>query len=142
MAQVFAGFVCGYVLALVSAPVVAVRLLTARAEGGLLARLLPPNASLVPVALVVHGGLFVVWTGVGIVLGLLLMAMDGAGSAAGSANAAFTLFVAGLTLAVVAPVALLSARWRSPAIVGGGLALALFGWLMPHLAEWAGSGSV
>lgn len=141
MAEVFAGVVCGYALALLTTPLLAITLLRLRASGGLLARLLPTGASALPVSVLLHGALFLFWTALGIVLGLVLLAMRGADGALGSANAPFSLFVAGLTLAVSAPVIIALPRLRRPALIGALLVLAVFGWLMPHMAGWTTFGS-
>ena len=90
---------------------------------------------------VLHGGLVVVCTGTGLLLGLLLYAMRDAGEALGSPNVAFTLFVAGLTLMLFAPVIALAARVRRQALVAAVLVLLLFGWLMPYMAQWSKFGS-
>jgi hypothetical protein len=137
MAQVFAGFVAGYAVALLSTPLLALTLLQARAGNGLLSRLLPPGTSAVSLAVILHGLLFFFWTAVGLLLGLLLLGMDGADAALGSRNLAFTLFVAGLTLAILAPPFILAPRLRRFLLLTGLFTLAVFGWLMPYMARWS-----
>lgn len=137
MAEVFAGFVAGYVLALLSTPLLAFVLLRLRAEGGLFGRLLPAGVSAISVGVLVHGALFVFWTGLGIVLGLVLLAMRDAGGAVGSRNGAFSLFVAALALALVAPLVVLLPAFRRLVLAGALLVVLVFGWLMPYLAEWS-----
>jgi hypothetical protein len=56
--------------------------------------------------------------------------------AIGSANAPFTLFVAGLALAIGAPFVVVLPRLRPAALTGVVLFLLVFGWLMPHMAGW------
>jgi len=133
--EVFAGFLCGYVLALISTPLLAVGLLRLRGESALLGRLLPPGVSAVGLSVLLHTALFFTCTAIGIVLGLLLLAMKGGPGALGSANTPFTLFVAGLTLAVIAPVAIVVRPLRASALGGGLVVLIVFGWLMPYLAQ-------
>ncbi len=135
MPEVFAGFLCGYVLALISTPLLAVGLLRLRGESALLGRLLPPGVSAVGLSVLLHTALFFTCTAIGIVLGLLLLAMKGGPGALGSANTPFTLFVAGLTLAVIAPVAIVVRPLRASALGGGLVVLIVFGWLMPYLAQ-------
>jgi hypothetical protein len=135
--EVFAGFVCGYVLALASTPLLALLFVRLSASNELMQRLFPAGASTLSLGVILHGALFFFWTAVGIVLGLVLLAMEDAGAVAGSPNGAFTLFVAGLTLAVVAPIAVISARIRPAALLGALLVVAVFGWLMPHMAGWS-----
>jgi hypothetical protein len=141
MGQVFAGFVCGYILALAGAPLLAIWLTRARLTSPLLQRLAPPGTNVVAFVAVLHGGLVVVCTGTGLLLGLLLYVMRDDGEALGSPNIAFTLFVAGLTLMLFAPVVALAARVRRQALVAAVLILLLFGWLMPYMAQWSTFGS-
>ena len=77
MAEVFAGFVSGYTLAIVSTPVLAVQLLRLRAGSELFARLLPAGTNAVMLAVLLHGALFLFWTAAGIALGLVLFASAG-----------------------------------------------------------------
>jgi hypothetical protein len=134
---VFAGFVAGYILALISTPLVSLLLLRLRAGSDLLERLLPAGTSAVGVSVLLHGALALLWTGFGIVLGLLLLAMRGAGEGAGSLNAPFSLFVAGLVLAIVAPVFVILRPLRRYVAGYALVVLLIFGWLMPYLAEWS-----
>jgi hypothetical protein len=141
MGQVFAGFVCGYILALIGAPFLALWLARARLTSPLIQRLAPPGTNLVALAAVLHGGLILVCTGAGLLLGLLLYAMRDAGQALGSPNIAFTSFVFGLTVVLFGPVVALVTRLRRQALVAAILVLLLFGWLMPYMAEWSKFGS-
>ena len=136
MGELFAGFVCGYILALISTPLLAVLLLRLRASSPVLARLLPEGTSAVSVSILLHLMLFFAWTGLGIILGLVLLAMRDEPGALGSSNAAFTLFVAGLTLMLLTPFVFLIPRLRHAAIACAVLMLVVFGWLMPHMAGW------
>ncbi len=137
MAEVFAGFVAGYVLALITTPMVAIGMVRMRANSALLARLLPEGVSATPLAVIVHGGLFFFWTALGLILGLMLLSMKDSGAALGSLNGAFTLFVAGLTLALVAPFAIVLRPAESAMITGGIVVILVFGWLMPYMAHWS-----
>lgn len=141
MGEVFAGFVCGYILALAGAPALAIALPKLRASSPLVARMMPAGTPVAPLVVVLHGALIVVFTGLGLILGMVLFAMDGGAEALGSRNIAFTLLVFGLIVAIVAPVAIVFARIRVPALLAGLLVFALFGWLMPHMAEWSKFGS-
>src|SRR6266542_1094635 len=134
MAEVFAGFVAGYALALLSTPLVAIAIVRMRARSPVLARLFPQGMSATPLAVILHGALFLFWTALGIVLGLLLLAMRDSGAALGSLNGAFTLFVVGLTLAVIAPIAIMLRPVRLAALLTGLTVVLVFGWLMPYLA--------
>ena len=137
MAEVFAGFVAGYSLALVSTPLLSLLLLRLRTGSEVLARLLPAGVNPVGVSVLLHGALAMFFTGVGLVLGLLLLAMRDEAGAAGSRNAPFTLLVASLVLAFSAPFVAFAGPLR-PYILGFALlTLAVFGWLMPYLADWS-----
>ena len=136
MGEVFAGFLVGYVLTVISTPLLAIALLRLRASSVMVGRLLP-GANILSLSVILHGTLFFFWTGIGIILGLLLLAMDGGGRALGSANAGFTLFVAGLTLAIMAPFIVILRPLRRVLIGLSLVMLVAFGWLMPWLAEWS-----
>ncbi len=108
-----------------------------RGSSELLARLLPPGVGVVPIAFLLHFGLLLFLTAIGIVLGLLLLAMDGQSGALGSANAPFTLLVFALILSVSAPFAIILVRLRSLIVAAALVGLVVFGWLMPHMANWS-----
>jgi hypothetical protein len=135
--EVFAGFVCGYALAIASTPLLATVLLRLRAGNEVMERLLPAETSVVGLGIILHGGLFLFWTAAGILLGLVLLAMGETETALGSAHPPFSLFVVGLALAGGAPLIALLPRTRAFAIVAAVLVVLLFGWLMPHMAGWS-----
>ena len=137
MAEVFAGFVAGYALALITTPLFSIALIRLRAGSPALARLVPAEVPFVGISVLLHGALMFFWTGVGLVLGMLLLAMKDSGEGAGSLNAPFTLLVASLVLAVSAPLFVLAAALRQVVVVCALLALVAYGWLMPYLAEWS-----
>jgi hypothetical protein len=138
VAEVFAGFVAGYVVALLSTPLLAYMLFRLRMDpAGIVSRFLPEGANAVAFGMIVHGILFVFWTGIGIVLGMVLLGMEDEGKALGSLNGPFSLFVAGFTLAVFAPVAILVRGVRN-LMLGYALTVVLvFGWLLPYMAKWS-----
>jgi hypothetical protein len=137
MAEVFAGFLAGYAMAVVSTPLLSVLLLRLLAESPAIERVLPVGVSAVGVSVLLHGALTMVWTALGLVLGMTLLAMDGAGGALGSLNGPFTLFVAGLFLALGAPLFALLVPVRRLIALTLVAAVLVFGWLMPYLAEWS-----
>jgi hypothetical protein len=137
MEEVFAGFVCGYALALLSTPLLAVLLLQMRARSVFIGRMLPENSNVVGVGVLLHGALFLLWTAVGLVLGLVLFAMRDAAGGLGSVNAPFTLIVVGLAITLSAPIVLVLPRLRPAALLAAVLFALLFGWLMPHMSTWA-----
>jgi hypothetical protein len=135
--EVFAGFVCGYALAIASTPLLAILLLRLRTGNELMMRLLPAGTSTAGLGVILHGGLFLFWTAAGILLGLVLLAMGDTRSALGSAHPPFSLFVLGLALAFSAPLIALLPPARAFAIVAAILVVVIFGWLMPHMAGWS-----
>jgi hypothetical protein len=141
MAEVFAGFLCGYILALVFTPVLVLALFRLRAQGGVLETLLPARVSLTAFAILLHGGLFLFWTAVGMLLGLLLLGLEDGGGGLGSRNLPFSLVVVSLTAVLVGPVAAVLVRLRPLIGASGLLVVGLFGWLMPYLAAWSTFGS-
>ncbi|HEX5369517.1 MAG TPA: hypothetical protein VFY10_08905, partial [Dehalococcoidia bacterium] len=104
---------------------------------GFLARILPEGSSVVGLSVILHGAMILFWTGIGLILGMLLIAMRHSGGGAGSLNFAFSLFVAGLLLAIFAPVYLLLAPLRRYVLLYGLTVLVVLGWLLPYLAKWS-----
>jgi hypothetical protein len=137
VAEVFAGFVAGYGLALITTPILAWMMFRVRASSELLMRMFPREAPLVAVAMLLHGMLTFALTLLGLILGLVLLAMKDADGGLGSLNWPFTLFVAALTLAGVAPVFAIFWPFRVAIAAYTVLFVAVFGWLMPYLAEWS-----
>jgi hypothetical protein len=137
VAEVFAGFVTGYGVALITTPLFSVWLVRLRVGSPLMQRLLPEGANAVSVSVILHGALALFWTGVGLLLGLVLFGMRDAGEALGSLNGPYTLFVAALFVALGAPVVALLPSLRRVTLSGLVLAILLFGWLTPYLAEWS-----
>ena len=137
MSQVFAGFVAGYGLALITTPILAYIMVRLRAGSPFLTRMFPREAPMVAVALLFHGALTFALTGLGIVFGLVLLAMKDADGALGTPNWPFALFVAALTLAGIAPIFALFRPFRRAILAYSLLFVAVFGWLMPYLATWS-----
>ena len=138
MAEVFAGFVCGFFLSLITAPIMAVTLLRMRTTSPLLARMLPEGVNPVAVTVVLQLGLVFFWTGAGVIFGLLLLAMDGLGdSAPGIKNPPYTLLVLSFVLAIAGPSALLFSAWWRQIVGGAVISFLVFGALMPYMAEWS-----
>jgi hypothetical protein len=136
--EVFAGFVCGFFLSVLSAPLLAYLLLQMRGSSPVMARMLPEGTNTVALAMTVQFALFFFWTGLGIILGLILLAMDGAtGSALGMRNPAFTLVVFSAAFGLSAPFALLVSAWWKQIVFVGVASFVLFGFLMPYMADWS-----
>jgi len=137
VAEVFAGFISGYVMAVLTTPMLSIWLLKLRLESALMSRLLPAGTSAVSLSVILHGGLAMFWTGMGLLLGLVLYGMRDGGGALGSLNGPYTLFVAALFVALGAPLVALMTSLRRVLVPGILLAILVFGWLTPYLASWS-----
>jgi hypothetical protein len=137
MAEVFAGAVCGYAIALAVTPLGMIALVRARAS--VFGDTIPEGARLTVVAIVLHLFSFVVLSIIGIAFGLLLNGLESGrpDSGLGSPNMAFTLLVVAITAIAVVPLAAVSQRLRMPLLASGVLFAGVFGWAMPHLAALA-----
>ena len=142
MAEVLAGIVCGYGLALILTPIAAIALLRARVNSPLLDRVLPEGTSFVAVSVILHGFAFMTLTALGMLLGLLLSGLEETSPAGGlgSPNGAFTGFILVTTAIAVGPLALFAPRLRRPLLAGGLVFIGVFGWLMPYLSLWGPDG--
>jgi hypothetical protein len=135
--EVFAGFISGYAMAVITTPMLSFLLVRLRLESELMSRLLPEGTSAVGLSVLLHGALALFWTAMGLLLGLVLLAMSDSGSALGSLNGPYTLFVAGLFVAIGAPLFAVFAPIRRLIASAVVLAILVFGWLTPYLADWS-----
>ncbi len=139
MREVMAGFLVGYGLALVTAPLLALALVRMRVRSPVVARAVPEQVPVLALAVVLHGMTFIIWTGIGIFLGLVLWGLEDRSpeGGLGSPNLAFTLIVLAGTLAlIVPPLFLLRSAWRQ-ILAAAAILTGAFGWLMPYLAQWS-----
>ena len=136
MAEVFAGFVCGFALALVATPLAAIALVRARVTSPALRQVVPEGTSLVAVSIILHGFAFLALTAIGMVLGMILLGMEGRSPAGGlgSPNQAFTAFILALTAIAVGPLAIALPRLRAPLLACALIFAVTFGWIMPWLS--------
>jgi hypothetical protein len=139
MAEVFSGFVLGYLMSLVFTAVAAVMVVNARSRVPYLAKAIAPNINAVMLAVPISILAFLFWTMVGMILGLLYRgALDHLpGAGLGSPNWPFTLGVLLSTAAVLAVGFYAWQRLPWPAAVMGALFAGLFGWALPYMAEAA-----
>ena len=142
MAEVFAGIICGYGLALILTPVAAVALLRARVNSPFLDRILPEGTSFVAISVIIHGFAFMTLTALGMLLGLLLSGLEESSPAGGlgSPNGVFTAFIIATAVIAAGPLAIFAPRLRLPLLAGALLFAGLFGWLMPYLSLWGAEG--
>ena len=139
MAEVFSGFILGYLMSLVFTAFAAMAVVDARSRVPYLAKAIAPNINAVMLAVPISLVAFLVWTMVGMILGLLYRAaLDHLpGEGLGSPNWPFTLGVLLFTLAVMAVVSYAWRRLPWPAAAMGALFAGLFGWALPHMAKVA-----
>lgn len=136
LSEVFAGFVTGFALSLLVAPLVAIQIIRSNGDTGLAQRIAPPGTNVVALTMVLHMAAVVVLTAVGLLLGMLLGGLDERrpDDGFGSPNAAFTLMLIAITAVVVIPLIALPALRRAAIVAAVVFALA-FGWGMPWLAR-------
>jgi hypothetical protein len=139
MAEVFSGFVLGYAMSLVFTAIAAVMVVDARSRIPYLAKAIAPNINAVMLAVPISLLAFLIWTMVGMILGLLYRgALDHLpGEGLGSPNWPFTLGVLLFTLASLAVILYAWQRLRWQVLVMATLFAGLFGWAMPYMAKAA-----
>jgi hypothetical protein len=139
MEEVFAGFVSGYIMAIIFSGLAALMIVDARSRIPFLVKAIAPNISAVALAVPISLIAFLLWTAVGMILGLLYRytLQEAPGGGLGSPNLLYTVLIisfGGLSLAAVVT-AFRRLPWQVAAI---GLSfIALFGWALPHLARAA-----
>jgi hypothetical protein len=137
VAEVLAGFICGFILALISTPVLVVWLVRSREATAFVARSLPKGVSLPVVTVPAANIAFLLWTALGIVLGMVLIAVDERRpqGGLGSANLFFTVIVLLVAVIVFLPLFVLLRRSRRIVVLHAVCFVTLFGWLTPYLAQ-------
>jgi len=139
MEEVFAGFVSGYIMALIFTGLAALMIVQARSRIPYLVKAIAPNISVVALAIPISLIAFLVWTAIGMLVGLLYRYTleEAPGGGLGSPNLLYTLLIisfAGLSLAAVVT-AFRRLPWQL-AVMGLSF-IALFGWVLPRLAQAA-----
>jgi hypothetical protein len=139
MEEVFAGFVSGYIMALIFTGLAALMIVQARSRIPYLVKAIAANISTIALTVPISLIAFLLWTAIGMFLGLLYRyTLEEAPSGGlGSPNLLYTLLVisfAGLTLTAIV-VAFRRLPWQVAAM---GLSfIAIFGWALPRLAQAA-----
>ena len=139
MEEVFAGFVSGYIMALIFSGLLALMVVERRSRIPYLAKAIAPNISVVALAVPISLIAFLLWTAIGMLLGLLYRytLQEAPGGGLGSPNLLYTMLIiafAGLILT-----AIVAAFRRLPwqvAVIGLSF-IVLFAWVLPHLAQAA-----
>lgn len=139
MSEIFAGFIAGYLVAVVFTGLGAVMLVRARSRSPFLSRAIAPTLTPIMLAVPISVFAFLIWTALGMILGLLyrgaLTNLPGAGL--GSPNQSFTLAILLFTLASLGMTGIVLRGLHWPLISVALLFAASFGWLLPYLAETA-----
>jgi hypothetical protein len=135
VAEVFAGFVIGYALALAVSPLAAWAVISSNDRSGVAQRLAPPGTNFVALSVVLHFAALLVFTMLGLVLGMALGGIEDRrpASGLGSPNAVYTLLVIALTAVLVIPTLILPAV-RTYTLAAAAVFVVLFGWALPWLA--------
>ena len=138
MASVFAGFVVGYAMSIIVAPVLALALLRNNRPGTLAHAAAPPGTNVVALSVLMQFGAMLVLTAIGIILGLALSGLEDRrpASGLGSPNVAYTALVLILTVVLTLP-ALAVPSARRYAAAGALVFVAGFGWVTPWVATLA-----
>ena len=136
MAEVFAGFVVGYALALVAAPAAAIALVRSNDRSGFAQRVAPPGTNVVALSVVIHFAAIVVFTALGLVLGMALAGLNGRRpeDGLGSPNLIYTVMVLAIT-AILAMPAVAVPPVRRAVLLGALVFAATFGWALPWVAR-------
>ena len=136
MAAVFAGFVVGYLLALVAGPLAAVLIVRSNHRSGVAQRLAPPGTSVIALSVVLHFAAILLLTALGLVLGMALHALElrRPERGLGSPNLLYTLLVLAITAVLVIPAVAVPAM-RKYGVAAAVVLLLTFGWLMPWVAQ-------
>ena len=139
MAEVMAGFVCGFALSIAATPIAAILIVRARVTSPLMRQIVPEGTSLIAVSVLLHTFFMLTMTAIGLLLGMLLTGLESSSPASGlgSPNRAFTAFVLIATAIAVLPLAVACAKLRMPFMIGGLIFVTTFAWFMPYLASWS-----
>lgn len=136
MADVFSGFVIGYALAILVAPLGAIMLIRENHHTGFAQRIAPPGTNVVALSMVIHFAAMLVLTALGLVLGMALAGLDARHpqDGLGSPNLIYTVMVIAITVIIIAPSVAIP-KLRRPVTTVALVLLVAFGWAVPWLAQ-------
>lgn len=139
MPQVFSGFVCGCVLSIIATPPFALWVLKSRDEIPFIRNAVPKGMSIAILSVPISSFFFLIWTELGLVFGMVLMAADDANPSGGlaSPNLLYTVIVFLTGVMMFLPFFVLVRSARRLALFLALSYLALFGWATPYLAQYA-----
>lgn len=139
MAEAFSGFICGFALSIIATPPFALWVLKARDEIPLIRNAVPKGMPLTLLSVPISSFFFLLWTGLGLILGMLLFAAENAhpDGGLGSPNLLYTLIVLVSAVIIFMPFYVLIPSARRLALFLIITYVALFGWATPLLAHYA-----
>lgn len=139
MWEVFAGFISGFALALITTPVLAVWIVSSRRALPFVARALPQGVPTLLITVPAANVAFLFWTGMGIIMGLLLKGANDATpqGALGSPNGLYSVGVVVLAVVLFLPPVVVVRPARPLLLFFAVLFVVAFGWVTPFLAEAA-----
>ena len=135
---IFAGAICGYLMAVLSSLLLAGSLTRAAAGEGVVRRFVAPTLSVPIVAVGIFTLGFFAWPALGVLVGAAYGALGEGTRALGSPNIYFSLAVAAVTVPQAVVVCLMAGRVEAPVVALAASCVLVFGWVMPILAEAAG----
>ncbi len=139
MEEVFSGFVCGFALSIIATPPFALWVLKSRNDIPFIRSAVPPGMSLTLLSVPIASFFFLIWTALGLVFGMLLIAANDARPQGelGSPNLLFTVIVVITAFVVFFPFFAFVRSARRLAVFLAVSFIVLFGWATPILAHYA-----
>lgn len=139
MEEVFSGFVCGFVMSIVATPPFALWVLKSRDGIPFIRSAVPQGMPLTLLSVPIASFFFLVWTGLGLVFGMVLIAANNAHpqGGLGSPNLLFTVIILITAFVIFFPFFALVRSARRLALFLALSYVALFGWATPILAHYA-----
>lgn len=139
MPEVFAGFVCGFTLSIIATPSFALWVLNARDDIPFIRNAVPKGMSITLLSIPIATFFFLIWTEMGLIFGLLLLAANDANSTSGlgSPNLLYTVIMLISSIIIFLPFFVLVRSACRLALFLAFSYVALFGWAMPILAHYA-----
>ena len=139
MAEVFAGFLCGFALSIIATPPFAVWVLRSRDDIPFIRYAVPRGMPLTLLSVPIASFFFLIWTGLGLVFGMVLIAANDAQphGGLGSPNLLFTVIILTTAFVIFFPFFALVRSARRLALFLAFSYVVLFGWATPILAHYA-----
>ncbi len=139
MAEVFAGFVCGFVLSIIATPPFAVWVVSARDAIPFIRNAVPKGMSITLLSVPIASLFFLVWTGLGLIFGMVLFSANHSQphGGLGSPNLLYTVIILITAFVIFFPFFVVSrSAWRFFLFLLVSY-VALYGWATPILAHYA-----